>query len=340
MKTYASVLSVRRFRSRGRNAVLLVLFLLGPFLGREVHGQDLLEQYEYRQPHMGMAVRIVLYAPHDTTARRAASAAFQRIEALEQIMSSYRPESELNRLSEQAGGPPVPVSDPLFDVLRQAQTLARQSEGAFDVTAGPSLALWEEARRTGELPDSSALREASARVDWKKLRLNADRETARLKGDSMRLNLGGIAKGFILDRALDTLSATGISRAMIEAGGDLVAGDPPPNREGWRVRLPSAGPNGKDRTLRLSNAAVATSGDTQQFVEIDGTRYSHVVDPRTGLGVTHRLLVTVIADDGATADGLATTVGVLGAEEGRTFLDTHFPSVRAYIRSATTLSAN
>lgn len=307
--------------------------------GQETRGQTL-ERYEYRQIHMGMPVRVVLYAPHDTTARRAASAAFRHVEALEQIMSSYRPESELNRLSEQAGGPPVPVSDPLFAVLRRAHTLACQSNGAFDVTAGPYLALWEEARRTGELPDSSALRKAGTRVGWEKIRLNANRQTVRLQGDSMRLNLGGIAKGFILDRALDTLSANGVSRAMMEAGGDLVVSGPPPDREGWRVRLPAAGPEGESHTVRITHAAVSTSGDTQQFVEIDGTRYSHVVDPRTGLGVTHRLLVTVIADDGSTADGLATTVGVLGAEEGRAFLDTHYPSVRAYIRPATTLNTD
>jgi thiamine biosynthesis lipoprotein len=148
----------------------------------------------------------------------------------------------------------------------------------------------------------------------------------------MQLNVGGIAKGFILDRALDTLSAEGISRAMIEAGGDLVMSGPPPGEDGWRVRLSGADPDGSARTVRLQHAAVSTSGDTEQFVVIDGTRYSHVVDPRTGIGLTHRLLVTVVADRGVTADGLATTVGVLGAEGGSSFLDTHHPDATAYIR--------
>jgi thiamine biosynthesis lipoprotein len=150
----------------------------------------------------------------------------------------------------------------------------------------------------------------------------------------MQLNVGGIAKGFILDRALDALSAEGIPRAMIEAGGDIVMSGPPPDTDGWAVTLPGAGASGDDRTVQFKHAAVSTSGDTEQFVEINGTRYSHVVDPRTGIGLMHRLLVTVVAETGTWADGLATTVGVLGRDDGRAFLDAHYPSVTAYIRSA------
>ena len=297
-------------------------------------GQGAPERYEYRQTRMGMAVRVVLYAPSDSAARRAGHAAFRKMAALEAILSSYRDSSELNRLSRRSGTGPVPVSEPLFSVLRHAQRLARQSDGAFDATAGPFLTLWAEARRSGTLPDSSARRRAAARVGWRQVALNERRRTVHLRADRMQLNVGGIAKGFILDRALDTLAAEGISRAMIEAGGDLVMSGPPPGTEGWNVRLPGAGPNGTPRTVRLHHAAVATSGATEQFVEIDGTRYSHVVDPRTGLGLTHRLLVTVVADRGVLADGLATTVGVLGAEAGRAFLDAHYPSTTAYVRPA------
>lgn len=289
---------------------------------------------------MGMAVRVVLYAPHDSTARRAGRAAFRRMEALEATLSSYRDSSALNRLSQRSGAGPVPVSEPLFTVLRHAQRLARQSSGAFDATAGPLLDLWAAARQSETLPDSAALRRAATRVGWKKMRLDAASRTVRLRADNMKLDVGGIAKGFILGRALDTLTTVGVSRALIEAGGDLVVSGPPPGQDGWQVRLPGANPNGESRTVRLTDAAVATSGDTQQFVEIDGTRYSHVVDPRTGLGLTHRLLVTVIADRGVTADGLATTVGVLGAEDGRAFLNTHYPSATAYIRPAAQVTSS
>ncbi|MFB6250009.1 MAG: FAD:protein FMN transferase [Salinibacter sp.] len=321
---------------RLRRIVALVLWIggVGGALVPSVRAQAPPERYEYRQTRMGMAVRVVLYAPTDSAARRAGHAAFRKMAALESILSSYRDSSELNRLSRRAGTGPVPVSEPLFTVLRHAQRLARRSGGAFDATAGPLLTLWSEARRRGTLPDSSALQRAAARVGWRRVELNERRRTVRLRTEGMQLNVGGIAKGFILDRALDTLAATGISRALIEAGGDLVTSGPPPGTDGWQVRLPAAGPRGEARTVRVHHAAVATSGDTEQFVEIDGTRYSHVVDPRTGIGLTHRLLVTVVADRGVVADGLATTVGVLGREDGRSFLEAHYPSVTAYLRRA------
>lgn len=283
---------------------------------------------------MGMQVRTVLYASQDSTARRAASAAFHRIAVLEDILSSYRPSSELNRLVEQAENSAVPISDPLFTVLKRAIHLARHSGGGFDPTVGPYTNLWREARHTGQLPDTVALRKAATRVGWQNIHIDEDSQTVRLQADSMDLNLGGIAKGYILDQALDTLSEEGVSRALIEAGGDLVVSGPPPNREGWRVQLPGADSSGTTLTTTITHAAVSTSGDTEQSVEIDGTVYSHVVDPRTGLGLTHRLLVTVIADDGFTADGLATTIGVLGAEKGRDFLESYYPDARGYIRRA------
>lgn len=290
---------------------------------------------------MGMPVRVVLYAPTDTVAREAASAAFRRIATLEQVFSSYRSSSDLSHLNERAGTGPVKVPPPLFEVLQRSLRLSRQSDGAFESTAGPYVALWRKARDSGKLPDPTALKWASTRVGWDKVRLDEERQTVHLTVDSMRVNLGGIAKGYILDRALDTLKTKGVTRALIEAGGDLVVGGPPPDRDGWRVRLPGAGPRGEVRTLRLTNAAVSTSGDTHQFVDINGTRYSHVVNPQTGLGLTHSLLVTIVADRGLTADGLATTVGILGPNDGPAFLSEHYPDVDHYIRPAdTSQSAN
>lgn len=281
---------------------------------------------------MGMAVRIVLYAPADSHAREAAEAAFDRMKTLENIFSSYRSSSELNRLNERSGTSPISISNPLYTVLKEGERLARQSEGAFDVTVAPYIALWRKAQNSGTLPDTAVLNRAERRVGWKKVDLNDKQKSVSFRVDNMQINLGGIAKGYILDRALDTLSTLGIQRAMIEAGGDLVVSAPPPNKEGWRIRLPNTSSNGSSRTIHLTHAAVSTSGNTEQYVEIDGTRYSHVVDPKTGLGLTHHLLVTVIADDGMKADGLATTVGILGANAGRAFLNQYYPGVDIYIR--------
>jgi thiamine biosynthesis lipoprotein len=313
-----------------RTGLLLLALLIGSVSTAAAQNRsDSLSRFEYTQIHMGMQTRIVLYAPSDSTARQAASAAFERIAELENVMSSYRPDSELMQLSAKAGGPPVPVSRALFDVLKRTQRFARRSGGAFDATMGPYIALWRKTRETGRLPPDSALQRADSLVGWRKVHLNDDNRTVRLDTPGMTLNLGGIAKGYILDRALETLRQRGIKRALIRAGGDLVAGGPPPGKSGWKVAVANA--DSAHRFIRLDHGAVASSGDTEQFVEIDGKRYSHVVDPRTGLGLTNRLAVTVTAPSGTTADALATTISVLGEQRGRTLADS-YRNVSAYIR--------
>lgn len=296
---------------------LLLACLLGMRGAVEGGAEGSLRRFEYAQLHMGVRTRLVVYAPDEPTAVRACTAAFQRIAELEDLLSDYRPTSELRRLCAQAGGPPVRVSAELFSVLRQAQDLARRSRGAFDVTVGPYVALWREARRTGKFPSGEELRRARRAVGWRKVQLDPKARTVRLRVPGMRLDLGGIAKGYAGDCALTVLRQHGLRRALFEAGGDLVVSGPPPGRRGWRVELPPSSPGGKGRVLTLAYAAVSTSGDTEQFVEFQGRRYSHIVDPRTGLGLTHRRMVTLVARTGLVADGLSTAVSVLGPEEGR-----------------------
>jgi len=274
--------------------------------------------------------RLVVYTPDEATAARACTAAFQRIAELEDVMSDYRPTSELMRLCAQAGGPPVPVSDDLFFVLHRARDLSRRSAGAFDVTVGPYVALWRRARQTGPFPSEKELREARRRVGWWKMRLDPKAQTVRLLRPGMRLDLGGIAKGYAGDCALAVLKKQGVTRALFEAGGDIVVGDPPPGRPGWGVELFEANPESKGKTLTLANAAISTSGDTEQFVEFNGRRYSHIVDPRTGLGLTNRIAVTVVARDGITADSLSTAVSVLGLAEGSALVQS-FPGATVYL---------
>lgn len=282
---------------------------------------DELKRLEYRQRHMGMQVRLVLYAANEPAADRAASAAFDRIAQLENVLSRWRDASELNQLCARAGEGPVSVSEDLFAVLRQAQALSRRSDGAFDITVGPLVALWREARETHRLPEPEVLQQARERVGWQKLQLDSEARTAELRVEGMQLDLGGIAKGYILDRALEELKRQGVQRALVEAGGEIVVGDPPPGRSGWKIRVPGAGPDGTDKAVELACAAISTSGDAMQFVEIEGQRYSHVVDPRTGLGLINRTAVTVIAPDSLTADGLATTLGVLGPVAGHALVE-------------------
>lgn len=286
---------------------------------------------------MGTLFGVILYAGDEATARAAADAAFARIAALEQIMSDYDPDSELMRLCQSPPGRPVAVSRDLFEVLQRAQQLAAATDGAFDVTIGPLARLWRRARRTGELPPPVALARARESVGWQKLRLDPRRRTVTLLAPGMQLDLGGIGKGYAADAARAVLKQRGVRRALIAAGGDIAVGDPPPGRPGWRISIampqshlsaaPAASQGGPSGTplrlapLLLYNAAVSTSGDTEQFVEIGGRRFSHILDPRTGLGLTERVQVTVVARRATDSDSVATALSVLGLERGLAWVE-------------------
>ena len=275
-------------------------------------------RFELTEPHMGTQFRIVLYAPDADSGRAAARTAFDRIGQLDAMLSDYRDDSELMSLCRQAGGPPVRVSDELFYVLRQSRELSERSDGAFDVTAGPVIRLWRRARRVKQMPDPSRLAQALTLVGSDKLQLDEQTRSVQLLKPGMVLDLGGIAKGYAVDEALEQLKEHGISRALVAGSGDIRVGDPPPGEPGWTIGIGplESGEKSPSRFLLLSHAAVSTSGDAEQFVELGGKRYSHIVDPRTGLGVVGRSSVMVVAPMGITADGLATAVSVLGPERG------------------------
>lgn len=277
-----------------------------------------LKRFTFSEPHMGTVFRIVLYAGDESAAEKAAKAAFARIAELDGIMSDYRPASELMQLCKKAGGDPVKVSADLFAILARAQEVARKTDGAFDVTVGPIIRLWRKARRTRQLPSAADIKKALERVGYEKIRRDSTKKTVQLLVMGMLLDLGGIAKGYAADAALEVLRRHGIRRALVAAGGDIRVGSPPPGAKGWKVGIgplknPAAPPS---QFLLLSDAAVSTSGDAEQYVELDGQRYSHIVDPRTGMAQQGRRSATVIAADGTTADAYATALCVLGHERG------------------------
>lgn len=266
---------------------------------------------------MGVPFRIVLYATNNVHAKIAAAAAFARIADLNAKLSDYDLESELSKLSRTSGlGHFVPVSDDLWRVLEASQHWAERTGGAFDITVGPVVNLWRHARRMQQLPRADRLSDAQARVGYTNLVLDPKKHAALLRVPEMRLDLGGIAKGFAADEALRTLRRNGVTRALVAAAGDIALGDAPPGSPGWKIELDSGDTNVPPKVLLLWRAGVSTSGDLFQFLEIDGVRYSHIVDPRTGLGLTNSGMVAVIAPDGMTADALATAVSVLGPTGG------------------------
>jgi thiamine biosynthesis lipoprotein len=292
-----------------------------------------LTRFTYTQYHMGVDARLVIYAPDQPAAEDAGAAAFARIAALDSIMSDYRRDSELMRFCARAGGPPVPVSPDLFAVLRRAREVAQKSGGAFDVSVGPLVALWRQARKTGVRPDAAAIERARRLVGWQKLRLDPDARTARLTLRGMQLDLGGIAKGYAADAAQRVLKQRGVTRALVELGGDLVVSGPPPGTDGWTIRVPNAGTDQGPVDLRFNDRGISSSGDTEQSVVIGGRRYSHVIDPRTGQALTNRVQVTVIAPDGLTSDPLSTALTVMGnSARDRSQLLQAYPATTAYVR--------
>jgi thiamine biosynthesis lipoprotein len=306
---------------------LLAVVLAGP-------PDTKLARFEFRQPHMGVEFKLVFFAIDQATADRAQAAAFKRIAQLNGVLSDYNPESELSKLSRSAPSPaPVKLSDDLWQVLSQAQALAAESDGAFDVTVGPLTALWRRARRTRQLPSPEKLAAARAAVGHEHLLLDPQKQTARLAKPGMRLDLGGIGVGYAVDQALAVLGEHGIDRAMIDASGDIGVSGPPPGAKGWRIGVapldPQAAPS---HYLLLANAAVTTSGDAFQFVEIAGKRYSHIVDPKTGLGLTERTSATVVAPTCTAADSLATAVCVLGTPAGLKLIESREGAAAIIVR--------
>ena len=291
-----------------------------------------LQRYEFAETHMGSEFKMSLYSFNEVTARSASRAAFDRIAALDALFSDYQSESELMKLCDKAGGPPVDVSADLFKILQQSKAMWERSEGAFDVTVGPVVRLWRRARRERILPAKDTLERALNLVSSEFMTLDSKSKTVRLAKPGMKLDLGAIAKGYAADAAVQVLKEKGITRCLVAGAGDIVVGDAPSDMDGWTVAIAPLETSdfAPDRILSLKNAAVSTSGDTERFVEIAGKRYSHIVDSKTGLGKVDRSSVTVVAPDGATADALATAIYALGPERGLALVE-NIEGVGAYI---------
>jgi thiamine biosynthesis lipoprotein len=272
---------------------------------------------------MGTLVRVTVYTPDERAARDAFRAAFDRIRDLDGILSDYRPDSELSEITTTAVGRAVPVSEDLFVVLRASQDLAEATGGAFDITQGPVVRLWREARKTARAPDRAALQEAASRSGYRKLHLDGDHRTVKFDTHGMALDAGGIGKGYAASEAIEVLGGLGIRSALVAVSGDLAFSEAPPGRRGWRINVHSDDPSiaNVPRVLELTNGAVSTSGNTEQHVDVDGRRYSHIVDPSTGMGLVDDITVTVIARHGLDADGLDTAVSVLGADRGLALIE-------------------
>lgn len=267
---------------------------------------------------MGSPFTISIFAKDSLQAAAAANVAFRCADSLNAIFSDYMDSSELNQLNATSGqGRYVPVSAALFDILTYSLEAARLSRGSYDISMGPVVKLWRKARKEKKLPDSDSLKNALRKVGYRFIHLDAVHRSVWLEKPGMQLDLGGLGKGYVAQAALKVIQAAGLNSAMVNAGGKIVIGDAPPGRNGWRIGITV--PEEKEeiipRLLLLENTSVATSGDIYQHLDINGKRYSHIIDPKTGLGITWQRNVTVIAKDGTVSDWLATACSVLPSKK-------------------------
>ncbi|MBX2871291.1 MAG: FAD:protein FMN transferase [Saprospiraceae bacterium] len=305
--------------------ILFLLLSLG-----SVNGQEL-ARHTYTHYQMGTQFRLILYTESETIADQLSQRAFARLDELNQALSDYLPESELNLLCKRAGErSKVVVSNDLWEVLRISQDLARKSKGAFDVSIGALSHVWRKAFKQRVFPAEAIVTEARRKVNYKWIKISRRKALVRLQQKEMQLDFGGIAKGYAADKMAEILRMEGTTHFLIDAGGDLLLGAAPPGRAGWRVATAQA----DAPPAILSHCAVATSGDTYQYLEWKGKRYSHIIDPRTGYGLVDQQQVTVTARTATLADALASTLSVLGETLGEKVLQKFPGSSATYQKSS------
>lgn len=282
--------------------------------------------YQFQSLQMGMPFEILIYSEELTEKELApiAQSAFSEVSRLNQIFSNYEYDSEISKLNRTAGSKEwVNVSNELWEVLKLSQKYNWESDGLFDVTIGAAANLWRKSRRDQALPEKRLLDLVKKRVGQKYLKFHSDKKMVKLELPFMRIDLGGIAKGYALDAASERLVSSGCSSHIVKAGGDMVIGTPPGGINetdlGWKITLFPKEDVPKEliefRNVYLSKCAVGTSGDINQFVEINGVRYSHIIDPRSCFGLVGSRRAVVIAENATVADTHATISCLLDKEK-------------------------
>lgn len=269
-----------------------------------------LKKYRFSEPHLGTLVHLVFYSANEKSAEKLASQCFQRVKALDAILSDYRPDSEVNKLCELMIKKPHRVSEELFSVLNQAQKISALTDGAFDVTLGKHTKRWRARSHDKTIPESD---DNYPEINYRDLVLDSENKTVTLN-KTLSIDLGGIGKGYIADRLMQRLNEAKIKHAAVIIGGETVLADAPPGKTGWKIGIENP-EHQIVGTLNLANTALSTSGDSYQFFESDGKRNSHLIDPVTKKSKLNRLNVTTIAPTSTQADAWATALRILPSQE-------------------------
>lgn len=264
---------------------------------------------------MSTYVTITIAAPESKAVLGAIDAAFTEIRRLHDLLSEWRDDSEISRVNASAGRGPVEVSAELFDVIELAREVSVASRGAFDITFASLHGLWDFRSFRPEVPDPAELAERVALVDYTQVSLDRKARTVHVQRPGMRLGLGGIAKGTIVDAASEVLKRHGYAHHLIVAGGDLYASGRKASRR-WNIGVRSPRGRGLYATIEVENEGVATSGNYERYFVKDGVRYHHILSPKTGMPARGVSSVTVKAPSAGLADAFSTATFVLGVEDG------------------------
>jgi len=277
---------------------------------------------------MGTAIRVQLWSDDKVAGEAAIDAVMEEMHRIDREMSPYKPESELSKINREAADHPVPISAEMFDILSRSIEFSKLSGGAFDITFSSVGYMYDYRRHVK--PTDSEIQKALPGINYRHLLLDKDKQTIRFARHGVRIDLGGIGKGYAVDNCIAILKKRGITHALVTAGGDSrVLGD----HEGrpWMVGIRD--PRRKDNVVAvipLINSAISTSGDYERFFEVNGVRYHHILNPKTGRSAMGVHSASVIGPDATTTDGLTKPVFILGPEKGLQLIES-IPGVDAVI---------
>lgn len=270
---------------------------------------------------MDTLVTITVVSDSGDVAEKAIDKAFEKIKRLDGLINFFSEKSELSSINSNAGVSPVKVSPETLDLIEKAVYASEKTEGAFDATIGPVITQWNFSDAAAQkVPDVELIKEKRRLVNYRKITIDRDRETVYLTEKGMLLDLGGIAKGYAADAAVEELKKQGIISGLVAASGDIRAFGLKPGDKGWMIGIRNPRAKGKDdeimATIELKNMAISTSGDYERFFIKDGKRYHHLIDPKTGYPSDRCRSVSVMTADGVYTDSFATAVFILGKDRG------------------------
>jgi len=291
---------------------------------------------------MGTLVRIQIRCESDQIAREALTRAYAAMDKVDQLMSTYREDSEMSKINRLAAQEPVEVSPETFNLLRKAMEYSRMTDGAFDITVAPLIRLWRQVAREDRLPTQEELDRVLEKIGYEKIVLSYENRTVSFAHEGVELNVDAIAKGYAVDRALNAIRRPGVRAALVDIGGEIACfGQDQPGKD-WIVGIQDLFADNLENPFNqkarwrvaLRDHAIATSGNYRQYVTISNKKFSHIIDPRTGMPAEKLPSVTILAPLTEDADALATAISVLGPEKGLALIDS-IPDTEAFLVAGT-----